>query len=128
MFLQPFSEYLYHKVQHALAFKKIQGTNMAYERIMGLQISDDVEYQKYRQHMIPILHSYGGDFGFDFRVSEVLKSKDDSAINRVFTIEFPDKVAMEKFFNDSKYLAVKNKYFLSSVQSVTTISMHEKTL
>ena len=58
---------------------------MTYERIMGIYVSDDDEYQKYRNGMMPILKSFGGSFGFDFKVSEVLRSKTDDDINRVFT-------------------------------------------
>lgn len=99
---------------------------MAFERVMGLEVIDEVIYQQYREHMTPILHSFGGSFGYDFKVSDVLKSKTEDKINRVFTIDFPSKAAMDEFFNDPKYLAVKDKYFNSSVGSVTTISLHEK--
>lgn len=99
---------------------------MSFERIMALEVTDDDEYQKYREHMIPILHSFGGSFGFDFKVSEVLKSKTVTAINRVFTLDFPSKAIMEQFFTDPAYLAVKDEYFQKSVKSVTIISMHEK--
>ena len=99
---------------------------MSYERIMGLEVTNDSDYQKYRESMIPILHSFGGSFGFDFKVSEVLKSKTDEPINRLFTIDFPSKDVMDSFFTDPEYLAVKDKYFKKSVKSVTTISMHEK--
>jgi len=93
---------------------------------MGLEVINDEVYQQYRENMIPILHSFGGSFGFDFKINEVLKSKTDDVINRVFTLDFPSKEIMEEFFSNSDYLAVKEKYFLSSVNSVTTISMHEK--
>ncbi|MET0045572.1 MAG: hypothetical protein ABW100_18875, partial [Candidatus Thiodiazotropha sp. 6PLUC3] len=65
---------------------------MSYERIMGLHVIDDEMYQKYREGMEPILTSIGGSFGFDFRVSEVLRTKSDNEINRVFTIEFPSTI------------------------------------
>jgi uncharacterized protein (DUF1330 family) len=99
---------------------------MSFERIMGLEVIDDEEYQKYRENMMPILHSFGGGFGFDFKINEVLKSKTDDVINRVFTLDFPSKEIMEEFFTNPDYLAVKEKYFSNSVRSVTTISMHEK--
>lgn len=101
---------------------------MPFERIMGIEVIDDDLYQKYRESMIPILHTYGGSFGFDFIVSKVLKSTNDDPINRVFTIIFPSKEIMESFFSDSSYLEVKRKYFENSVRTVTTISMHEKSL
>jgi uncharacterized protein (DUF1330 family) len=93
---------------------------------MGIEVTNDGDYQKYRESMTPILHSFGGSFGFDFKVDEVLKSKTEEPINRVFTIDFPSKEIMDKFFTDPEYLAVKTKYFQNSVKSVTTISMHEK--
>lgn len=99
---------------------------MSYERIMGLEVTNPDIYQKYREEMMPILHAFGGSFGFDFQVSNVLKSKTDDTINRVFTLDFPSKEVMDKFFNDPNYLAVKQQYFNHSVKSVTTISMHEK--
>lgn len=98
---------------------------MAFERIMGLDVTNDEEYQKYRAGMTPILESFGGSFGYDFKVSEVLKSKSDASINRVFTIDFPNKETMENFFSDSEYLKVKEQYFNGSVKSATVISMHE---
>lgn len=97
-----------------------------FERIMALDVSNDEEYQKYRENMTPILHSFGGSFGYDFKVSDVLKSKTKEPINRVFTIDFPSKEVMEQFFSDPVYLDVKDKYFKHSVSSVTSISMHEK--
>ena len=99
---------------------------MSFERIMGLEVINDEVYQQYREHMMPILHTFGGSFGYDFTVNKVLKSKTEEVINRVFTIDFPSKEIMDKFFTDPTYLAVKDKYFQHSVKSVTTISMHEK--
>jgi len=98
---------------------------MSFERIMGLYVTNDEEYQRYREGMIPILESFGGSFGFDFKISEVLKSKTENPINRVFTIDFPSKEAMDKFFSDPNYLEVKDRYFKNAVKSVTVISMHE---
>ena len=98
---------------------------MPYERIMGLHVIDDQEYQRYRQAMLPILHSYGGAFGYDFRVSEVLLSKTENNINRLFSIEFPSKQVMEEFFSDADYVLVKNRHLRHAIASKTVISMHE---
>jgi uncharacterized protein (DUF1330 family) len=98
---------------------------MAYERIMGLDVTDDQGYKAYRTAMMPILQSFGGAFGFDFRVSEVLLSKTEDKINRLFTIAFPSQKHMDDFFADPEYLAVKAKYFDVSVNSKTIISTHE---
>jgi uncharacterized protein (DUF1330 family) len=101
---------------------------MSYERIMGLEVVDFDMYQDYRDAMTPLLHAIGGDFGFDFIVSKVLKSKTEDNINRVFTLEFPSKEIMNQFFNSPDYITVKNKYFDHSVNSKVVISLHEKPL
>lgn len=99
---------------------------MTFERIVGLNVVNDQEYQKYRDNMLPVLKTYGGEFGYDFRVSEVLVSKTEDVINRVFTIEFPDKAKMDAFFSDPDYLSVQNRYLKNSISSKTIISLHEK--
>ncbi len=71
---------------------------MSYEILVGLNVLDDQMYQEYRGAMRPILSSYGGGFGYDFKVSEVLLSETSSEINRVFTINFPNSGIMEEFF------------------------------
>lgn len=101
---------------------------MAFERIMGIYVSDDEEYQRYREGMLPILHSFGGAFGFDFKVSDVLLSKTEDPINRVFTLDFPSREIMDEFFSNPEYLAVKKRHFVHSVTSTTVISMHEKNI
>ncbi|MCC4834336.1 MULTISPECIES: DUF1330 domain-containing protein [unclassified Shewanella] len=98
---------------------------MGFQRIMALHVHDELEYQAYRDAMLPILHFYGGDFGYDFAVSEVLKSKTNSQINRVFTIDFPSEEVMNAFFSDESYLSVKQRHFNASVTSSTVIGLHE---
>jgi len=100
---------------------------MTYEILVGLNVIDDLKYQNYRSAMKPILSEYGGDFGYDFKVSEVLLSETTNEINRVFTIHFPEHSKMEDFFSNSEYLKVKKKYFESSVKSTTIISSYTKT-
>jgi len=92
---------------------------------MGIYVTNEEEYANYRKGMMPILHTYGGSFGYDFKVSEVLKSKEDGPINRVFTIEFPNQETMEKFFSDPNYLVVKKAHLDCSISSRTVIAMFE---
>ena len=99
---------------------------MAFETLVALQVTDDALYQKYREGIYPILQTYGGGFGYDFKVSEVLKSKTKDPINRVFTIFFRDEEAMNSFFSNEEYLKVRNKYFDSSVSATTIISKYKK--
>lgn len=99
---------------------------MAYIRIMGIYVTDDEEYSNYRKSMTPILESYQGYFGYDFKVSEVLKAKEEGPINRVFSIEFPSQEKMQAFFEDPNYLEVKKQHFDCSVGSRTTIALFEE--
>ena len=96
-----------------------------FEMLVGLELSDTEVYSQYREAMKPILANYGGNFGYDFVVSEVLKSKVDVPINRVFTINFPDQESADKFFSDGQYLVAKEKFFHASVRNTTIISSYE---
>jgi uncharacterized protein (DUF1330 family) len=72
--------------------------------------------------MTPILHSYGGDFRYDFRIAEVLVNGSPHPINRVFVIRFPDQAAKEKFFGDPAYLQVRKAFFETSVDGVSIMA------
>lgn len=97
-----------------------------YEYLVGLNLIDEVMYQKYREGMTPILKSFGGGFNYDFKVSEVLITQSQNKINRVFTLFFPDKETSERFFSDPEYLEVKKAYFEKAVESTTIISRYMK--
>ena len=99
---------------------------MTFERVMGLDVIDDQAYQKYREAMEPMLNAVAGCFGYDFKIAEVLRSKTDDEINRVFTIEFPSKQVMQEFFSNPDYLIIQKRYFVGSVKSRTPIAMYEK--
>ena len=99
---------------------------MAIETLVGLYVTDDDLYQKYREGMLPILQTYGGGFGYDFKVSEVLRSEVEEPINRVFTIFFENEDAMNRFFTNEKYIEIRNKYFEPSVSATTIISKYER--
>ena len=99
---------------------------MSYEMLVGLNVLDDVKYEEYRSAMKPILADYQGYFGYDFKVSEVLISPDNAAINRVFTLNFSNKGQMEGFFSDPQYLVVKEQFFIASVGNVSIISSYDK--
>jgi uncharacterized protein (DUF1330 family) len=53
-----------------------------------------------------------------------LHSDTEAAINRVFTIQFPDETAAETFFADESYLAVKRLHFAHSVAAVTIMASY----
>ena len=95
---------------------------MAIEILVGLNVIDDDEYQLYRDGIAPILKEIGGGFGYDFRVSEVLKSKTNEPINRVFTIHFSDEDTMNSFFTNDQYLGIKERHFENSVTDTTIMA------
>ena len=99
---------------------------MQYERLVGLNITNDEVYQQYRTAMKPILESYGGGFGYDFKVSEVLFPEAEKSINRVFTIYFPSQKAMDEFFSNSDYKKVRNLYFKPSVAETFLLASYKK--
>ena len=96
------------------------------EMLVGLEVINDIEYTKYREYMTPLLKEHGGNFGYDFKISEVLKSEVQEPINRLFTIFFPDKEVMESFFENEEYLQIKNDFFIDAVKSTTIISSYNR--
>ena len=96
------------------------------EMLVGLYVTNDSDYSKYREGMSPLLKSIGGGFGYDFKIAEVLKNESENKINRVFTIYFPDEEKMNSFFLDKKYLDFKDRFFVNSVTSTTIIATYNK--
>ena len=45
--------------------------------LIGLEVTDDAGYGRYRAGMTPILEAYGGSFGSDFVIARVLKGPID---------------------------------------------------
>lgn len=97
---------------------------MAYEMLVGLQVTDEARYREYRRSMTPILELHGGSFEYDFRVSEVLISRADEKLNRVFTIRFPDEDRKERFFSDARYREVRDRLFQGAVRSTTILAAY----
>lgn len=81
--------------------------------LVGLEVTDDHSYTRYRAAMTPILASFGGAFGSDFEVARVLLG--DSRINRVFTISFPDRATRDRFFADADYRAARERFYVPAV-------------
>lgn len=90
--------------------------------LVGLEVVDDEGYRRYRAGMTPILERFGGRFGYDFVIAEVLRSEVAEPINRVFTLVFPDREVMAAFFADPDYRRVRAEHFESSVGHVTRIA------
>lgn len=94
------------------------------EVLVGLDVLDNEAYADYRSAMRPILTAFGGGFGYDFRIAEVLKSESEVEINRVFTIRFPDAATMDAFFSDEAYLKTKRQFFDRSVRGTEIIAQY----
>ncbi len=88
--------------------------------LLGLEVKDDAGYARYRQEMTPILARYGGGFGCDFVIAEVLVGP-NPRINRVFTIAFPDRGTRDRFFADPQYREVRARWFEPSVSAVEVL-------
>lgn len=106
----------------------MKGTDMPFEMLVGLNVTDADKYRAYRRAMMPILETYGGSFGYDFQVSDVLKAKTENPINRVFTLAFPDEDRRDRFFADAQYAEVKAAHFDSAVGATTLIANYESAL
>jgi uncharacterized protein (DUF1330 family) len=88
---------------------------------MGLEVIDDASYARYRAGMTPILESCGGSFGCDFVVAKVLKGPSDR-LNRVFTLEFPDRTTHDRFFADPRYRAIRAAHFDGAVANAVVLA------
>src|SRR5678816_3808858 len=102
-----------------------RGTSMPYERIVGLEVTDQDGFTQYRTEMAPLLDAAGGEFRYDFDVARVLRGEKDARINRAFVIRFPDRSASEKFFADPRYLEIRRRLFEPSVSSTLLIAEYE---
>lgn len=100
--------------------------NTMFEMLVGLEVSNNDVYDQYRTAMKPILQQFGGEFGYDFKIAEVLKNEADANINRVFTIRFPTAEHMDNFFSNQEYLAIKQEFFEASVAHTHIIASYEK--
>ncbi|MCJ8314790.1 MAG: DUF1330 domain-containing protein [Saccharospirillaceae bacterium] len=96
---------------------------MTFQRIMGIEVSDNNQYDIYREQMEPLLLKAGGAFGYDFKIEQVLRSKTNNPINRVFTIEFPSQQIMDVFFTSDEYIVIRDNHFDKSVSSKTVIAL-----
>ena len=98
---------------------------MPYERIVGLEVTDQDAYTQYRTEMAPLMDAAGGEFRYDFDVARVLRGENDARINRAFVIRFPSQAASERFFADPRYLEIRRRLFEPSVSSTVLIAEYE---
>lgn len=94
-----------------------------HEILIGLHVTDDAGYTRYRAGMTPLLEAMGGFFRVDYRVSEQLQPMSDTPHNRVFILSFPDRATKEAFFSDPDYLAVRAEHFEPAVDLVDELAV-----
>ena len=95
-----------------------------YEILIGMHVTDEAAYARYREGMTPLLEACGGFFRYDFAVSRVLKGENER-INRVFVISFPDEGTKDAFFDNEEYLRVREAHFEGAVESTEIIAGFE---
>ena len=98
---------------------------MAVERLIGVQVIDDLEYEEYRRQLAPLLQAAGGQFVVDVRVSEVLTAPSDARFNRLFVLRFASAEAMQTLFEGAAYLAVREAHLESSVSAITMLATYQ---
>lgn len=97
-------------------------SDSCFELLVGLHVTDDAGYAKYRLEMKPMLERYGGSFAYDFTVDQTLVSRAEHPINRLFVISFPDEQARSQFFNDPDYKQVRSTWFVPAVKGATIMA------
>ena len=98
---------------------------MPFENLVGLHVTDEAGYRKYREGMLPLLTACGGYFRYDFAVSNVLKGEAQHPINRLFIIVFPDRDTQARFYKDPAYLRVREALYAPSVAAATRIAEYD---
>ncbi len=96
--------------------------------LVGLYVTDNEKYSRYRERVAPILEGYGGSFRYDFTIGTVLKSESVKPINRLFVLAFPDIQSKDNFFTDDRYLRVKAEFFEPAVRAVHPIAEYVRKL
>lgn len=95
------------------------------EYLVGVNVTSEEGYQAYRDRITPLIHGVGGEFRYDFKVSETLKSAVEMPMNRVFVLRFPSREVKEAFFAREDYLAAKKAFFAPSVSAGAWLASYE---
>ena len=77
--------------------------------------------------MTPLLVAAGGHFRVDYRVEQQLAPPGPGGHDRVFVLSFPSAQAMEAFFADPAYLAVRAEHFEAAVESMHILAVFDQT-
>jgi uncharacterized protein (DUF1330 family) len=95
------------------------------EILVGANVVDPAMYTEYRAQMTPLLEAYGGSFGVDVLVAEVLRAPEPVRFNRLFTMRSPSVERMDTFFAHPEYLAVRKRLFEPSVSEIHQLARYQ---
>jgi len=76
---------------------------MPYERIVGLEVTDQDGYTQYRTEMAPLLDAAGGEFRYDFGVARVLRYLEIR--RRLFEPSVSSTVLIAEYETDGRHSA-----------------------
>jgi len=94
------------------------------EILVGVQVHDPARYAEYRAAMTPLLEARGGRFVLDVTVAAVLRAPSPTPMNRLFTMRFPSKDALDAFFGDPAYLEIRRRLFEPSVSASARLATY----
>ena len=95
---------------------------MSYEMTVGLVVTDQESYAKYRSEMRPLLEEAGGAFRYDFDVARALYGEGAGEVNRLFVIRFPSESNKDRFFADPRYVEIRRRLFDPAVKARVLIA------
>ena len=98
---------------------------MPFEMTVALRVVDQDGYAQYRAEIAPLLEAAGGRFRYDFEVARTLKSEVAHDINRLFLLQFPSRADKERFFADPRYIEIRSRLFVKSVEGAAVIAERE---
>jgi uncharacterized protein (DUF1330 family) len=78
---------------------------MAAYMIVQIAISDEPQYQKYREAVVPLIMKFGGEFAVRGGKVEILEGNHDG--RRLVIFEFPSVEAIHAFWDSPEYVPVK---------------------
>jgi uncharacterized protein (DUF1330 family) len=73
--------------------------------IVQATISDESQYQKYREAVVPLINNHGGRLVIRAGKSDLLEGSSDA--RRLVVFEFPSMDAIRAFWNSPEYVPVK---------------------
>lgn len=93
--------------------------------LLALYVQDRALYTQYRKAIEPLLKEYQGSFPYDTSVEEMIDTPlEEKRINHVCTLRFDNEEFKDAFFNDSRYLKIKNNIYDNAIKMEYIISTY----